>query len=114
MLPEWSRATGRSGASRLIGEHHEQARIGDPSLRRVRNGGCRPGYQSSNRFDRARLGILPRFQPLNLATNLLCDLLRQFLESCRIQHVPPEYALDVIFESAPYAEARWLSGAKPD
>jgi peptide chain release factor 3 len=25
-----------------------------------------------------------------------------------------EYALDVVFEPAPYAEARWLSGAKAD
>ena len=25
-----------------------------------------------------------------------------------------EYALDVVFETAPYAEARWLTGAKAD
>jgi peptide chain release factor 3 len=25
-----------------------------------------------------------------------------------------EYALDVVFEPAPYAEARWLTGAKGD
>ena len=61
----------------------------------------------------AEEGVTQLFRP-TLGSDFVVGAVGQLQFEVMADRLGGEYALDVIFEPAPYAEARWLSGAKAD
>jgi peptide chain release factor 3 len=61
----------------------------------------------------AEEGVTQLFRPI-LGSDFVVGAVGQLQFEVMADRLGGEYALDVVFEPAPYAEARWLSGAKPD
>ncbi len=61
----------------------------------------------------AEEGVTQLFRP-TFGADFIVGAVGQLQFEVMADRLSGEYALDVIFESAPYAEARWLSGAKAD
>jgi len=61
----------------------------------------------------AEEGVTQLFRP-TLGSDFIVGAVGQLQFEVMADRLGGEYALDVMFEAAPYAEARWLSGAKAD
>jgi peptide chain release factor 3 len=61
----------------------------------------------------AEEGVTQLFRPL-LGADFIVGAVGPLQFEVMADRLGGEYALDVVFEPAPYAEARWLSGAKAD
>jgi peptide chain release factor 3 len=61
----------------------------------------------------AEEGVTQLFRP-SLGADFVVGAVGQLQFEVMADRLGGEYALDVIFEPSPYAEARWLSGAKAD
>jgi peptide chain release factor 3 len=61
----------------------------------------------------AEEGVTQLFRPL-VGADFIVGAVGQLQFEVMADRLSGEYALDVIFEAAPYAEARWLVGAKAD
>jgi peptide chain release factor 3 len=61
----------------------------------------------------AEEGVTQLFRP-TLGSDFVVGAVGQLQFEVMADRLGGEYALDVVFEAAPYSEARWLSGAKPD
>jgi peptide chain release factor 3 len=61
----------------------------------------------------AEEGVTQLFRP-TLGSDFVVGAVGQLQFEVMADRLGGEYALDVVFEPAPYAEARWLSGAKAD
>jgi peptide chain release factor 3 len=61
----------------------------------------------------AEEGVTQLFRPL-IGSDFIVGAVGQLQFEVMADRLGGEYALDVIFEAAPYAEARWLGGAKAD
>ena len=61
----------------------------------------------------AEEGVTQLFRPA-IGADFIVGAVGQLQFEVMADRLGGEYALDVIFEAAPYAEARWLSGAKAD
>ncbi len=61
----------------------------------------------------AEEGVTQLFRP-SLGSDLVVGAVGQLQLEVMADRLAGEYGLDVIFEPAPYAEARWLSGARAD
>jgi len=61
----------------------------------------------------AEEGVTQLFRP-TLGSDFVVGAVGQLQFEVMADRLGGEYALDVIFEASPYAEARWLSGAKAD
>ncbi len=61
----------------------------------------------------AEEGVTQLFRPL-LGSDFVVGAVGQLQYEVMADRLGGEYALDVIFEAAPYSEARWLTGAKVD
>lgn len=61
----------------------------------------------------AEEGVTQLFRPV-LGSDFVVGAVGQLQFEVMADRLGGEYALDVIFEPSPYAEARWLSGAKAD
>ncbi|HWA62518.1 MAG TPA: peptide chain release factor 3 [Caulobacteraceae bacterium] len=61
----------------------------------------------------AEEGVTQLFRPM-IGADFIVGAVGQLQFEVMADRLSGEYALDVIFEAAPYAEARWLSGARAD
>jgi len=61
----------------------------------------------------AEEGVTQLFRP-EFGSDFIVGAVGQLQFEVMADRLETEYGLDVIFESAPYAEARWLAGARPD
>jgi len=61
----------------------------------------------------AEEGVTQLFRP-RLGSDFIVGAVGQLQFEVMADRLANEYALDVIFEAAPYAEARWMHGAKAD
>jgi peptide chain release factor 3 len=61
----------------------------------------------------AEEGVTQLFRPI-LGSDVIVGAVGQLQFEVMADRLANEYQLDVIFENAPYAEARWLSGPKAD
>src|SRR5665213_45130 len=61
----------------------------------------------------AEEGVTQLFRPL-VGSDFVVGAVGQLQFEVMADRLGGEYALDVVFEPAPYAEARWLTGAKAD
>ena len=61
----------------------------------------------------AEEGVTQLFRP-TLGADFIVGAVGQLQFEVMADRLAGEYALDVVFEAAPYAEARWISGAKVD
>jgi peptide chain release factor 3 len=61
----------------------------------------------------AEEGVTQLFRPL-IGSDFVVGAVGQLQFEVMADRLGGEYALDVVFEPAPYAEARWLTGAKAD
>jgi peptide chain release factor 3 len=61
----------------------------------------------------AEEGVTQLFRP-SIGADFIVGAVGQLQFEVMADRLANEYQLEVIFEPAPYAEARWLSGAKPD
>ena len=61
----------------------------------------------------AEEGVTQLFRP-SIGSDFIVGAVGQLQFEVMADRLGGEYALDVLFEPAPYAEARWLSGAKAD
>jgi len=61
----------------------------------------------------AEEGVTQLFRP-DLGSDFIVGAVGQLQFEVMADRLAGEYALDVIFEASPYAEARWLAGAKAD
>ncbi|MDQ2860232.1 MAG: peptide chain release factor 3, partial [Pseudomonadota bacterium] len=61
----------------------------------------------------AEEGVTQLFRPL-IGADFVVGAVGQLQFEVMADRLGGEYALDVVFEPAPYAEARWLTGAKAD
>ena len=61
----------------------------------------------------AEEGVTQLFRP-TLGSDFVVGAVGQLQFEVMADRLGGEYALDVVFEPAPYSEARWLSGAKAD
>nr|MBA3812834.1 peptide chain release factor 3 [Caulobacteraceae bacterium] len=61
----------------------------------------------------AEEGVTQLFRPL-IGADFVVGAVGQLQFEVMADRLGGEYALDVVFEPSPYAEARWLTGAKPD
>ena len=61
----------------------------------------------------AEEGVTQLFRP-SLGSDFIVGAVGQLQFEVMADRLSGEYALDVLFEPAPYAEARWLTGAKAD
>ncbi len=61
----------------------------------------------------AEEGVTQLFRPM-IGADFIVGAVGQLQFEVMADRLAGEYALDVIFEPAPYAEARWLAGAKAD
>jgi peptide chain release factor 3 len=62
----------------------------------------------------AEEGVTQLFRPILGSADFIVGAVGQLQFEVMADRLGGEYALDVIFEAAPYAEARWLTGAKAD
>ena len=61
----------------------------------------------------AEEGVTQLFRPV-IGADFVVGAVGQLQFEVMADRLGGEYALDVVFEPAPYAEARWLSGARAD
>jgi peptide chain release factor 3 len=61
----------------------------------------------------AEEGVTQLFRP-EFGSDFIVGAVGQLQFEVMADRLETEYGLDVVFESAPYAEARWLVGARPD
>lgn len=61
----------------------------------------------------AEEGVTQLFRPM-IGSDFIVGAVGQLQFEVMADRLANEYALEVLFETAPFAEARWLGGAKPD
>jgi len=61
----------------------------------------------------AEEGVTQLFRP-EIGSDFIVGAVGQLQFEVMADRLGGEYGLDVVFESAPYAEARWLAGARAD
>ncbi len=61
----------------------------------------------------AEEGVTQLFRP-TIGSDFIVGAVGQLQFEVMADRLSGEYALDVLFEPAPYAEARWLTGSKAD
>jgi peptide chain release factor 3 len=61
----------------------------------------------------AEEGVTQLFRP-TIGSDFIVGAVGQLQFEVMADRLSGEYALDVVFEPSPYAEARWLSGARAD